>query len=244
MGLINEKPVQKVIAAHMESGKALAVILAGHNGSGKSTLWTAQLSEHFQIPLINADRMMMSILPDTSNGEILPDWARNIRDTDESWMKVARNGVEAFIAQAMAAKVPFAFETVYSYRETTKEGDLKTKTDKIRELQNAGYFVVLVFVGLGSWELSALRVTTRVAQGGHAVPTDKLQARFPRTQESIREASQIADATIMTDNSRATEYAFTLCRVQLKNTVEFDIRNRPGHQVAAINEWMNKVCPN
>jgi len=42
----------------------VAFVLAGHNGSGKSTLWYSRLAESLRMPLVNADRMMMSILPD------------------------------------------------------------------------------------------------------------------------------------------------------------------------------------
>ena len=61
--------VGEVLKAQAESGKPLAIVLAGHNGSGKSTLWYKQLAPTIQIPLINADRMMMSILPEVSAGE-------------------------------------------------------------------------------------------------------------------------------------------------------------------------------
>jgi ABC-type uncharacterized transport system ATPase component len=77
--------------------RPLAVILAGHNGSGKSTLWNKHLAESLRMPLVNADRMMLSILPETSEGRRLPGWAVDIRDRNESWMQVAQKGVEAFL---------------------------------------------------------------------------------------------------------------------------------------------------
>lgn len=40
--------------------KPLAVIVAGHNGSGKSTMWYDYLVDEIHLPLLNADRMMMS----------------------------------------------------------------------------------------------------------------------------------------------------------------------------------------
>jgi len=61
-----------------------AIILAGHNGSGKSTMWYEYLSEKLQIPLINADRMMLSILPEMRP---IPEWATHIRDKHEGWME-------------------------------------------------------------------------------------------------------------------------------------------------------------
>lgn len=87
--------VDAILADQKSSGKPLAIIVAGHNGSGKSTMWYQHLSAKFQIPLINADRMMMSILPEVAAGERLPGWASELRDQNTNWMRVAQKGVEA-----------------------------------------------------------------------------------------------------------------------------------------------------
>lgn len=50
--------VGQIVSFQKESGKPLAIILAGHNGSGKSTMWYDHLAPQLQLPLINADRMM------------------------------------------------------------------------------------------------------------------------------------------------------------------------------------------
>ena len=158
--------VDEVRREQRRAGKPLAVILAGHNGSGKSTMWLRHLSPSFRIPLVNADRMMLSILPEADHEGRLIKWAQALRDTDESWMKVAQKGVEAFVAQAMARGVPFAMETVFSYWEALPNGKFASKIDLIREMQAAGYFVLLFFVGLSNVRLSIGRVMTRVAEGG------------------------------------------------------------------------------
>jgi len=44
----------------------MAFVLAGHNGSGKSTLWYQRLADQLQIPLVNADRLTLSILPEAN----------------------------------------------------------------------------------------------------------------------------------------------------------------------------------
>jgi len=225
------------------SQKPLAVVLAGHNGSGKSTLWYKHLANQFQIPLINADRMMMSILPEATTAQPLPRWASHIRDKDPSWMTLAQKGVEAFVAQAMAYKVPFAMETVFSHWKKIGEGKIESKIDLIRQMQNSGYYVLLLFVGLSNIQLSIARVQTRVASGGHDVDINKLVSRFPRTQKAVKEAVSIADATILTDNSRKPRSAFTICRIQMGTREIYDIRkdNRKGQPV--ILEWLNIISP-
>lgn len=58
-------------------GKPTAFVLAGLNGSGKSKLWYERLAPTLQIPMVNADRLTLSILPerDKASGE-MPMWAQ------------------------------------------------------------------------------------------------------------------------------------------------------------------------
>lgn len=185
--------VDAVIERQVASGKPLAIVLAGHNGSGKSTLWYDHLADKLQVPLINADRMMLSILPESNP---LPTWATVLRDKNKAWMGVAQKGVQSFVAQAMVQQVPFATETVFSYWEQREDGTFASKIDTIRELQAAGYFVLLIFVGLGDVGLSVGRVKTRKAKGGHDIPWKTLKDRFPRTRQAIAAALPVVDAAI------------------------------------------------
>lgn len=238
-----KEAVDQVLAAQKRTKKPLAIIVAGHNGSGKSTMWRKSLSNQLRIPLLNADRMMLSILPEPDSSGALIDWAQDLRDTDLGWMQVAQSGVKAFAAHAMQAKVPFAIETVFSHWEVQDDGSVHSKLETIVDLQAAGYFVLLIFVGLANAELSILRVMTRVAERGHGVPEDKLRARFPRTQHAIREGAGIADAAIFTDNSRNEKQAFTVCRVQLGEEALFDLRSSERTVPPVVLEWLDKLSP-
>lgn len=234
--------VADVIARAKHSGKPLAIIVAGHNGSGKSTMWYEHLVDGIRIPLINADRMMLSILPvPDATGRLRP-WAQRLRDEDQMWMAVAQKGVESFVAQAMAKKVPFAVETVFSYWQRRRDGSYASKIDMITDLQAAGYFVLLVFVGLSSSALSIGRVATRVAEGGHAVDFQKLLERYPRTQQAIRHALPVADAVVLVDNSREASLAFTPCYIRADDRVLYDIRAR-GNAPIEIATWLDVVVP-
>lgn len=204
--------VARIVEAQRNTKKPLAIILAGHNGSGKSTMWRKTLAGKLQIPLINADRMIMSILPEPNTDGELAEWAQSLRDHDESWMRVAQQGVLAFVGHAMQAKVPFAMETVFSHWIVRDNGEMESKADLIRDMQDAGYFVLLFFVGLSDAELSVLRVRTRVAEHGHSVDESKLRSRFPRTQKAICHALDVADAAILVDNSRDEKRAFYCLR--------------------------------
>lgn len=238
-----DQAVKAVLERQRASCKPLAVVLAGHNGSGKSTLWYGRLAPRLQIPLINADRMMMSILPEVEAGQALPAWASRLRDKDENWMRVAQNGVQAFVSHAMVNKVPFAMETVFSHWLKRADGTFDSKITLIRQMQDAGYFVLLVFVGLTNSDLSVARVDTRMASGGHAVPLGKLRSRFGRTQQAMRAAVPVADAALLLDNSRTPRQAFTVCRVQLGQAVVFDRRDMHRRLPPEVAAWLDVVSP-
>ncbi len=235
--------IDQILQAQRKTKKPLAIVLAGHNGSGKSTMWRKVLSDRLQIPLINADRMMLSILPEAGGDGALVPWAQSLRDTDQSWMKVAQDGVQAFVGHAMQSKVPFAMETVFSYWEELPDGTVHSKLDLIRDMQAAGYFVLLLFVGLANVELSILRVQTRVAENGHDVETERLVRRFPKTQRAIRAASMIADASVFVDNSREERLAFTVCRVQVGEQCLYDLRQTDQSVPSAIAQWIGIISP-
>jgi predicted ABC-type ATPase len=227
--------------------KPTAFVLAGHNGSGKTTLWNERLARQLEIPLINADRITASILPppDAKTGQP-PLWAQRLRDNDTRWQLLSQAGVQAFVGLVMERKMPFAFETVFSHWRILSNGSVESKADIIKTLQAAGYFVVLLFVGLASAQLSMLRVETRKEQGGHGVPLNKLTTRFPRTQRAIGYAAPIADMTLMFDNSRTSDKAFALVRAQRGKRVLFDCRD-PQYILdrslrAVARPWLEKVA--
>ena len=231
-----------VLARCQKSAKPLAVILAGHNGSGKSTLWCKHLSDIFQIPLINADRIMLSILPEPDAKQRLSDWATDLRDKNPEWMWIAQKGVGSFVDHALKAKVPFAVETVFSHWKEHADGRVESKIDWIKKYQRSGYFVLLLFVGLTSVEMSIARVKTRKELGGHGVALGKLRERFPRTQKAVRHALLVADAALLIDNSFSMDTPFPLCRAQFGDEIVYDCRDAASPPPAIIN-WMKCVCP-
>jgi predicted ABC-type ATPase len=232
-----------ILRAPAETRKPLGVILAGHNGSGKSTMWRRSLADKLEIPLINADRMMLSILPEAGGDGHLVPWAVRLRDTNEAWMSVAQQGVQAFVGHAMAARVPFAMETVFSYWDEQADGQVKSKIDLIKNLQAAGYFVLLIFVGLANAGVSIMRVNTRVQEGGHGINESTLRKRFPKTQKAISMAIQVADGSILVDNSRTSTDAFTVCRVQMGSEPLFDIRRGNKKPPSVISAWLDVIVP-
>ena len=174
-----DKLLTKAIGAG--ASRPVAFVVAGHNGSGKSTLWYNRLVPILRIPLVNADRLTLSILPPENPAtRRLPSWARKLRDDDVRWQLLSQEGVLAFISLVTEKRMSFAFETVFSHWKRLPNGHYESKADITEKLQASGYFVVLLFVGLASVELSILRVETRKSMGGHDVPLDRLRATVAR----------------------------------------------------------------
>ena len=247
MALKRPPHLQGLLHLAAAADKPTAIVLAGHNGSGKSTLWYDKLADGLQFPLVNADRLTLSLLPIADEEQKLKPWAARLRDEDERWQKLSQEGVQLFMGLIMDQGMSFAFETVFSHFDKQADGTIRSKTDTIVTLQKHGYFVILLFVGLANPELSILRVATRKSQGGHDVPETKLRSRFPRTQQAIQMASTVADMTLMLDNSRSVKDAFSLVRAQRKQTVLYDCRDGQFKQDLELVEvaglWLSKVAP-
>lgn len=101
--------IRQVRATQDERKQPLAIILAGHNGSGKSTFWRRNLADELQMPLVNADRMMLAILPEQASDGALPPWAAGLRDTDQSGLTItrARIGRRAWLSDVAAAETHY-----------------------------------------------------------------------------------------------------------------------------------------
>lgn len=139
--------------------RPVIIALAGPNGAGKSTFYHAHL-ESAGLRFVKAD-----VLSRTLN--VAPYDAAKMADLIQR--ELVRQG-ESFV-----------FETVFS----DPAGD---KLTFLKDAAAAGYTVVLCFIGISGPEISEQRVAMRVSQGGHDVPTEKLETRYPRILANLRTA--------------------------------------------------------
>lgn len=139
--------------------RPVIVALAGPNGAGKSTFYRAHLEEA-GLRFVNADVL-----------------SRELRIGPYEAAKVA----ESLRRELVKQRESFVFETVFS----DPAGD---KLAFLKDAAAAGYTVILCFIGISGPATSEQRVAIRVSQGGHDVPTEKLQTRFPRTLTNLRSA--------------------------------------------------------
>ena len=139
--------------------RPVIVALAGPNGAGKSTFYRAHLEEA-GLRFVNADVL-----------------SRELRIGPYEAAKVA----DSLRRELVKQRESFVFETVFS----DPSGD---KLAFLKDAAAAGYTVILCFIGISGPATSEQRVAIRVSQGGHDVPTEKLQTRFPRTLTNLRSA--------------------------------------------------------
>jgi predicted ABC-type ATPase len=151
--------------------RPVIVAVAGPNGAGKTTFYHAHLAPA-GLRLVNADVLAGALALD-------PYAAAGVAD--------------ALRRQLVAQRESFVFETVFS----DPVGD---KLKFLKQAEQAGYNVVLCFIGIAGPEVSEARVAMRVSQGGHDVPTEKLVARFPRTMANLKAAIRELPHVLVFDN--------------------------------------------
>lgn len=150
------------------------IMVAGPNGSGKTTLIESlRAAGDVRLPedYVNADDLR------------------------------AQRGIDARAAQqlarerrlaAIAARRSLLYETVMSH------------PSKIAELQRAargGYAITVVFVATADPAINVERVCLRVAAGGHAVPVERIRARYRRSLALAPSALALAGHAYVYDNS-------------------------------------------
>ncbi len=136
-------------------------IIAGPNGAGKTTFALEFLPRvahctHF----VNADLIAAGLSPLAPERELL----------------AASRLFLAEIEGCIRQKQSFAFETTLAGR-----GYLK----RVRRLRAEGWRVDLIYLALPSVEMSKLRVAERVAHGGHNIPVEAIERRFPRSLANL-----------------------------------------------------------
>lgn len=159
----------------------LLLVVAGPNGAGKSTFVDTFVKPTGML-IVNPDDVAKGLSPD------LPE------DVAYEAARVA----DAWRRDLAARGVSFCMETVFSDPQGATLAFLK-------ECQSSGYTVILVFIGLENADVSLGRVVQRVERGGHDVPDAKIEARFPRTFDSLRQALTFVDEALLFDNSSSDQ---------------------------------------
>lgn len=154
-------------------------LLAGCNAAGKTTLYERVIGPVTGLRFINADLIAKQAFPG---------------DEEQQSYKAAQMAATAR-ATAIQERRSFVAETVFSH---------PSKVDLVRSAIEAGYSVTLHVVIVPE-DLAVVRARLRSEQGGHSVPEDKVRSRYRRLWPIVFEAAQLADETVVYDNSRAAK---------------------------------------
>jgi predicted ABC-type ATPase len=139
--------------------RPIVVALAGPNGAGKTTFYYSHL-QSAGLRLVNADLLAGALQMDPYKAAAL---AGSVRE------------------ELLRQRESFVFETVFS----DPVGD---KLSFLGRAADAGYTVLLCFIGISGPKVSRQRVGMRVLQGGHDVPAARLVSRYPRILKNLKAA--------------------------------------------------------
>jgi predicted ABC-type ATPase len=155
------------------SNRPVFVVLAGPNGAGKSTTAARVMVGEF----VNPDVVAKRINPGYPEG-----------------MLAALQAGREVIGQLKDLKAngrSFTYETTLSSNDSLRQ---------IRDAKAKGYEVRLYFVALADVDTSIDRVGYRVLRGGHNIPTEALQRRFPLILANVLEVAPRVDRFELIDN--------------------------------------------
>lgn len=169
----------EAIRAIVAGDAPVFLLIAGPNGAGKSTFREKRL-EPLGFPVIDPDAV----------GRELFGRHPATREEALSATTEATRRVSSHLQQGRSV----GLESVFS--DSTGH-----KLNLLKDARDAGFRTVLVFIGVDAPQISIARVMDRVDHGGHDVPDETIEDRFPRCFKNLRAALAVVDLTILIDNT-------------------------------------------
>lgn len=152
-------------------------LIAGPNGAGKSTLYQYLIAPRYPgLPFVNAQAyasaQLQHILDPATRARAARAWA------DEQRQRLLRQGLS------------FVTETAFSH---------PSRVALVAQARSLGFEVVLYAIALDEPRRLLQRVSQRVREGGHSVPSHKILERYPRCLDNFRQAIFMADLAFLID---------------------------------------------
>jgi predicted ABC-type ATPase len=156
-------------------------LVAGPHGAGKTSLYEYLIAPRYPaLPFIN---------PAAHAAEHLG----HVEDEQQRALE-ARMWGDAERESLIRAGQSFVTETAFSH---------PSRIALMTHARSLGYEVVLYALAADDPRRLLQRVSQRVREGGHAVPTHKVLDRYPRAIENFRRAVRIAELVLLLDASDA-----------------------------------------
>jgi predicted ABC-type ATPase len=164
-------------------------VLAGTNGAGKSSLMGAMLLqqgvEYFN-PDHAAQRILSASLPSVNPASVNPGLSQ-VEANSAAWYEGKR-----LLERAVAENLDFAFETALGGR---------TIVSLLDKALSEGIEVRIWYVGLDGVERHIARVRSRVAQGGHDIPEERIRERYIQSRINLIRLLPCLTELLVYDNS-------------------------------------------
>ncbi|MBR5516178.1 MAG: zeta toxin family protein [Clostridia bacterium] len=151
-------------------------LFAGVNGAGKSSLYYILSQSQNMGERINIDEMV----------------AREGSWQDSLLQLSATRRAMAMITDCLERKATFNQETTLAS---------PTLLRQIQKARDAGYIIVLYYVGVENLQTAVRRVETRVSKGGHGIDPKLIEQRFEKLGETLHNVMPLVDAAFFYDNT-------------------------------------------
>lgn len=156
------------------------VIIAGVNGAGKSTLYTTDFKKYIGKAAENR------VNPDEEIVQFLGHY-----DNEHDQRKAGKLSVKK-LRDFLRCKVDFNQETTFSG---------SAEEAQIKRAKQAGYRIVMLYVGLDNVELAKARVRIRVSKGGHNIPEKVIEKRYQNSLNNLKRLAYLVDDLHIFDNT-------------------------------------------
>ncbi len=157
------------------------IVFAGVNGAGKSTFYRSDLwrqpSMSAHMPRVNPDEIV-----------------REQGGDDRSEADQLRAGREAL------HRINELFDKRKSFnQETTLTG--RAAISNIQRAHDAGYRVLVYYIGIASPEKALERIEHRVETGGHPIREDVVRRRYRSSLQNLSRILDLCDEVLVFDNT-------------------------------------------
>jgi len=164
-------------------------IITGSNGAGKSSVGAQYLPETIRNNYTSFDGDLLYV---KKLRELFPAIVQSPKEARKLTFQLVLDAFEQLTNEAINNRETFVYEGHFT-NETT--------WDTPRRFKAAGYHVNLVFFGLSHPDLSQLRVTDRVKEGGHFVDRLTIEDNFKGNLEKLNDNFGLIDHLTIVDTS-------------------------------------------
>ncbi len=162
-----------------DAGRPQLLVVAGPNGSGKTSWLSVNASEVAEL------KLSTYLNPDMLARELSPG------DAAASAMAAGREIIRRSL-DLLSARLSFGFETTLAGHHAL---------GVLRDAQEVGYEITLVFVATSDPGINVKRVAERHARGGHDIAEADIIRRYRRSFDNLEAAMGCADHVRLIDNS-------------------------------------------